>query len=362
MFIVHSHFDDSSPHHSSFFLQNKFSTTTHHKHTFDAMATTSIASKNQAAHISNAYDKKLSGNHHDDEVEDILVKETTAKLSLMENVAAEPTNTKTATTAFSYTAQELEAMQAVYDKLLKDPKEKVDKRRIGLKTLALATIVSKLRVEEAVSKYQKFLAALETCGVTSLVATDSQDEIQKWLQDPEIQHQLEAAYAPCGADHQGRSIMWIRGHEILPGQEPAAVQAGILYWLAIHADSVSIQEGITFCIDTSNRKSLSKHGNEAKLQKVNQSYPLRPKALLIAGASAPMRIAINVLIKVASLFAKQKILQRIRFVTVEEAFESVPKSSAPTYLGGGGGSIDNVQQWVQNRLVSFPLPDIQTES
>jgi hypothetical protein len=45
----------------------------------------------------------------------------------------------------------------------------------------------------------------------------------------------------CGHDHQGRSIFWIKVHEILPAEETAAV-----HWLAIHADDKSLREGITF--------------------------------------------------------------------------------------------------------------------
>lgn len=258
------------------------------------------------------------------------------------------------TQGLNFTKEEIDTIQAVYNKLKQD--ESVDISKIGLRALALTTIVSKSRVDEAYEKYKKFLTALETCNIQSLSFSD--DEVDFVISDTDVIKQL-TAYAPCGKDYNGRSIMWIKGHEILPNEEMHATQAGILYWLAIHADDKSLHEGITFCIDTSNRTSMTKHGNESKLQKVNQSYPLRPQAIKIAGANKIMRVAINALLKVASLFTKQKILQRIEFVTIEKAFESVPKGSAPKYLGGGGGNIEYVEKWVLERINSFPIPDIE---
>lgn len=280
---------------------------------------------------------------------DSLVQET-SKLSIeSENTPIPPGG------PIVYTSAELDAIQSVYDKLTND--EKMDPSRIGLRALALTTIVSKLRVDEAVEKFKKFYAALETCDIQSLSFSDT--EIDATLFDSAINKKLDA-YAPCGTDFEGRSVMWICGaSDILPGEEGAATKAGVLYWLAIHADEKSLREGITFCIDTSKRANMSKFGNERKLQKMNQSYPLRPQSIMIAGASTVMRVSINVLIKIASVFTKQKILDRIEFVTVEKAFGSVPKVCAPKYLGGGGGGIDNVEDWVSQRFASFPIPDIK---
>ena len=80
---------------------------------------------------------------------------------------------------------------------------------------------------------------------------------------------------------------------------------------------------------------------------------------MIAGASTIMRVSINVLIKIASVFTKQKILDRIEFVTVEHATESIPKASVPKYLGGPGGGINNTAEWVTQRIHSFPIPNIK---
>ena len=59
------------------------------------------------------------------------------------------------------------------------------------------------------------------------------------------------------------------------------MRAGVLYFVAIHADLTSLREGITFVIDTTEQPS-AKVGNEAKLQKSYQSYPLRPQVLSVA--------------------------------------------------------------------------------
>ncbi|KAL3935296.1 MAG: hypothetical protein SGBAC_009167 [Bacillariaceae sp.] len=299
---------------------------------------TSIGVTNQAVHAS-VVDKKR--------VDDItaLAKET-SKLSV--------SNSQDTKTAFEYSDDEMIAIQAVYDKLTKQ--EEMEGSKIGLRALALTTIVSKLRVDEASEKYSKFLKALETVDIDGIAFSDT--EVDAYMKKPQVATQL-GAYAVCGKDNEGRSIFWIKGKEILPGDETPACQAGILYWLAIHADEKSLQEGITFCIDTSSRTSMSKHGNEKKLQKINQSYPLRPQSIMIAGASAVMRVAINGLLKVASLFTKQKILQRIKFVTIPQALESIPKESSPKYLGGDGGNIENSDGWIADRIHSFPIPAIK---
>jgi hypothetical protein len=41
------------------------------------------------------------------------------------------------------------------------------------------------------------------------------------------------------------------GGGIKPEDEAVSVRAGVLYFMAIHADNTSMHEGITFVIDTS---------------------------------------------------------------------------------------------------------------
>ena len=152
--------------------------------------------------------------------------------------------------------------------------------------------------------------------------------------------------------------MWIRGNTAFPEEvESYVIRASVMYHVAIHADAVSLREGITFVIDTSQRPP-KRAKNEAKLQKTWQSMPMRPQALLIAGASLPLRVIINSLILVASLFTKQKILDRIKFVKVEDALNTVSNESAPTYLGGKGGNIKDIVQWTRDRIDGFPVPNL----
>ena len=71
-----------------------------------------------------------------------------------------------------------------------------------------------------------------------------------------------------------------------------------------------------------------------------------------------MRTFVNGSIKLASLFIKQKILQRIHFVTVEDAKSYLPLKNAPKYVGGGGGGIENYEEWVRERLEQLPFPEL----
>eukprot|EP00534_Pseudo-nitzschia_fraudulenta_P010971 CAMPEP_0201208482 /NCGR_PEP_ID=MMETSP0851-20130426/176479_1 /ASSEMBLY_ACC=CAM_ASM_000631 /TAXON_ID=183588 /ORGANISM="Pseudo-nitzschia fraudulenta, Strain WWA7" /LENGTH=307 /DNA_ID=CAMNT_0047497035 /DNA_START=196 /DNA_END=1119 /DNA_ORIENTATION=- len=253
-----------------------------------------------------------------------------------------------------YEEEELEAMRNVRTQLIE--KHKIDPNRIGLKTLALTTIVTKLRVEEAASKYATYLEMVGACGVASLhdeaVLTMSHEKLKK------LQNRLDS-YATCGPDSQGRSIMWVKGQkEAYPVEEETEiVTAAIMYHTAIHADALSLRKGITFIIDTS-QKPAKKAKNDQKLQKTWQAMPMRPQTMLIAGASLPLRVVINSLIAVASLFTKQKVLDRIKFVKIQDAFDSVPKTSAPAYLGGGGGGIEDIVQWTKQRIDNFPAPNL----
>lgn len=247
-----------------------------------------------------------------------------------------------------YLVEELEAIRKVVNELKEV--HNVDPARIGLKTLAITTIVSKLRVDEAASKYAKYLEMVSQCGVPNLcddqVLNMSNDELRKWI----------GAYAACGRDSQGRSIMWVTGNKsVSEEEEPDVVKAAIMYHTAIHADALSLRQGITFIIDTSN-KPAKREKNDQKLQKLWQAMPMRPQAILIAGASLPLRVIINSLILVASFFTKQKVLDRIKFVKIEDAFNSVPLESAPKYLGGKGGDIEDIVKWTKDRLDSFPVP------
>lgn len=254
-----------------------------------------------------------------------------------------------------YSSEEIKTIKEVYENLTKE--KNIESTRIGLRSLALVTIVSKLRVDEASDKYVKLLAALEDCNLDSLQATDT--KVEELFKDKDVLEMLKS-YSSCGRDYENRSIFWIMGNSkgFAPEMEKAYCLGGLLYWLAIHADDISIHEGVTFIIDTSNSSFDRKYGNEKKLQKLNQAFPMRPQTIKLAGASKVKRVLINGLIRVASLFTKQKILDRIKFVSIEEAVNSIPKESAPRYLGGGGGGIENMNEWIKRRVLSIPVPEL----
>jgi len=162
-------------------------------------------------------------------------------------------------------------------------------------------------------------------------------------------------YGNCGPDEAGRSIYWVRARPIPVGYEAAAFRSGLLMWVALH-DAVSLREGVTFVMDSSQMEEGGKTGNEARMQAAWQSLPLRPQHILILGADTWKRLLINGLIKAASVVIKQKMLQRIAFITPEELEGIIPVTSRPTYVGGGGGGVLDVLEWAKARYRKFETP------
>ena len=224
----------------------------------------------------------------------------------------------------------------------------IDESRIGLKTLAVTTINTKCRVDEATGKYIKWLETVERFGISGL------KDVEQY--DPSVVDML-SSYAPCGLDAGGRSIFWIKGGVVEKEDEAKSIAAGIMYFMAIHGDDVSLHEGISFVIDVSTQPP-KKVGNEQKMQNAYQAFPLRPQRIFISGAGTVKRAFINALLRVAAFFTKQKILDRIRFATLEEVFVEVPIKSAPVYVGGEGGGVGDLSEWVKARLGAFPEPAI----
>ena len=105
-----------------------------------------------------------------------------------------------------------------------------------------------------------------------------------------------------------------------------------------------------------------KVGNEKVIQAFYQAIPMRPQLILIAGTSLVMRTIINASIKLASFFIKQKILERIHFVSVDDALSRIPLKSAPVYCGGEGGGVKCYKEWVKERLDKLPKPDLSNKS
>jgi len=246
-----------------------------------------------------------------------------------------------------YTDEELTAMRQVRTTLLEE--HGIEESRVSRKFLAVATINCKLRVDETVKKITKMLEIMGELGCG--------DGIDNQLWKPEAKHEL-SPYLPTGRDHRGCSITWIRGSGgVSKEDERYHCQACIMQYLAVHADAKTLRRGVSFIVDMSNKQS-SKVGNEKLIQSFYQSIPQRPQIILIAGAGYITRTVVNASIKLASVFTKQKILQRIHFTSIEEAKRMFPQDSAPTIVGGKGGGIESYEDWVKERLGKLPVPDL----
>lgn len=231
----------------------------------------------------------------------------------------------------------------------------------------LATVNCKFRPEKACEKMVKWTGEMKASfGINSFdevyaglgAAGEGPDE--EWARVG----QCLTAYAGCGLDKHGRSIMWIRSRPTTKDEERDAVRCGVIYFTAIHADLTSMREGITFVIDTTENSSMGKTGNESKMQRVYQSIPLRPQHIFILGAGWFKRAVINALIRIASLFTSDKVIDRVRFATLPDVIKEVDVSSLPVYmheeaLGGGIVENDQVISYVRRRLANFPaVPDL----
>ncbi|CAB9518011.1 expressed unknown protein [Seminavis robusta] len=248
-----------------------------------------------------------------------------------------------------YTAEELDAIRQVKTMLMEE--HGIEESRIGLTFLAVATINTKLRVEEAVKKMVKFLELMEGLGCPDGIS----DDVWK----PEAVSEL-AAYEPCGPNYDGTACIWINGggRKVSKEQERNHVHACIMHFLAVHADSNSLRNGITMVMDVSVSPQGPKIGNEGQIQAFYQGFPQRPQSILIAGTNIVTRVIVNASIKLASLFTKQKVLDRIEFVSVEQAKGKIPLRSVPKYVGGLGGDIDSTEEWVHARLQKLPKPEL----
>eukprot|EP01038_Epipyxis_sp_PR26KG_P009617 gene9617-12950_t len=257
---------------------------------------------------------------------------------------------------------------------------------IPTRELMIVTMNCKLRPETAAKKYKKWFDALESFGICSfkdiweglslesdddILNRDNQDEItssSKKYPYADSNDQWNGllkvipAYAGCGKDKNNRSIMWIKTCPVQKEDEKLAVRIGCIYFTAIHSDLNSLRNGITFVLDTTGNSMEKKVGNEDKLQRVYQSIPLRPQKIMILGANFVKRFLINSIITIASYFTSEKVIDRIRFVDIDEVKDEIDDESMPIHMGGQGGGIsDDVEllSWVKSRIKNFPpLPDI----
>ena len=249
-----------------------------------------------------------------------------------------------------YTEEEIAAMRQVRTTLLEE--HGIEESRVGSIFLAVATINCKLRVEETATKIFKLLEIMQQLGCDDI----SDDFITN------AKHELHP-YPTVGVDKRGCSTTWIRAGSPCPKEEERHhCQACIMQYLAVHADSKTLREGVSFILDLSGREDVmtaEKVGNEQLLQSFYQAIPQRPQVILIAGTSYLLRTFVNASIYVASVFVKAKILERISFTTVEEAVDMLPEGSAPVYVGGkGGGSEQSYEDYVKERMAQLPTPEL----
>lgn len=282
-----------------------------------------------------------------------------------------------------YSNDELEAMRKAKALLLQEKFCQRYKRsssftedEISKRHLAITTIICKSRPEEAAIKYIEWIRTLSNWGISSL----NDDQLMRSCNRTDYYLKF---YKLAGKDIHGTNTFWIESNENIPNdleEEKFSILCGIRYHMAIHSCPKTLREGLTFVINVTN-KPKERVGNEKRMQKVNQSYPLRPKYIFIVGASKLMRLTINTLLKIGGIVTKVKILKRIRFATLEEIVDmpnggSIPKESLPKHLrecnveNNGVESMnihdgdvvrthqEEIAEWVNTRIAAIPIPNI----
>ena len=253
-----------------------------------------------------------------------------------------------------WTSEELDAFREVKRRLLASG---IAAARLGDREVTLTTMASKLRVDKAVEKFGEFFGILDEYmldsgggGFAEVEGGSSWDELAPFWD----------RYSVAGRDLGGHSVMWINGGRTEVDEEQRLVRTSCLYYYACHADMATLRGGLTMVIDTTNAPS-SKVGNERKLQKTWQAYPLRPQNIFIVGASFLKRLTINALIKLASLVTSNKVIGRVQFVEMPGVRTAIGPDDMPSQHGGK--TRPDVKEWIEARLASFPrLPDGWFES
>jgi len=240
-----------------------------------------------------------------------------------------------------YTQEEVEAMRKTKSLILDISFQNKFKKyfsetypftedNISKRHLAVTVIVSKCRPEEAAEKYIKWVGVLQEWGIMEL----SEDQL---LNPPKGSDEYLRNYAQCGRDIHGRRIFWIcGGAKPIPNdmaEEKKSLYAALRYYMALHSDAKTLREGLTFVIDLTHKGSV-KEGNESRMQRAHNAYPLRPQNIYIVGASMAVRVSVNALLRIAALTTRVKILRRIKFVNVDGVLVEnggvIPKESLPT--------------------------------
>ena len=176
---------------------------------------------------------------------------------------------------------------------------------------------------------------------------------------PNIEFHWHWTGTNSGPDGTGASTFWINGQGVVQMEDQRIhCHACIMNFLALHADAKSLRDGITFVIDVTKGIPDEKIGNEKQLQNLWQGFPQRPQTIRIAGTNAVTRAFVNASIKLASVVTKQKVLDRIKFCTVDDAKKAIPLESAPRYVGGGAGGAESIASWIEARLKALPKPNL----
>jgi hypothetical protein len=289
-----------------------------------------------------------------------------------------------------YTKSELDAIRKAYtllqdtDFCRKNKRETaLSEKEISRRHLAITVIVSKCRPDEAASKYLEWLRGLSAWGIEEF-------NEEQLINPPKRSDSYLQFYKVAGKDIHGTRIFWIDGEKRVPNdleEEKMAVYADLRYHMAVHACANTARNGLTLVIDGSN-KSNEKTGNEKRLQKSHNGYPLRPQHIFIVGASKVVRVSINTVLKLTTIVSKAKILKRIKFVTLDQIVDTknggtIPSESLPCHLNGRSSlghlmannnvskgkkedqkiSIDEDNRlttvdWVNQRIAQIPMPDI----
>lgn len=230
-------------------------------------------------------------------------------------------------------------MLAVRDVLVS--KHKLEASALSEIELICITLNSKCRIDEAAEKYMTYRDRLLVEYAIEDVWGDRSYLHDQW-------HRLPVA----GLDEAGRQMMWVHGSGTQISEESRCIHASILYYFAVHADLHTLRNGISLIIDTSNTPK-QKVGNEKKLQIAWQNFPTRAQGIYILGTTAITRIAVNAVIAFAALFAKNKVIARIRFAAHEQIAETMGNAAMPQMHGGEAK--EETETWVNRRLAEFPL-------
>jgi len=241
-----------------------------------------------------------------------------------------------------WTRDEVDAVLAVRKALVS--KQGLRPEALGEVELITITCNAKFRVDDAVKKYmtyrQQLLDEYKIADVWAAPDVDGMDAQWRRL-------------AVAGRDEGDRQIMWVQGGGAgTPvAEETPCIRACCQYFFAVHADTRTLRNGITLVINTGGKSS--KVGNEKKLQVAWQNFPTRPQHVYILGTTTLMRVVINGLIAFASLFAKNKLVARVRFTDMAHIASTCGAHALPE--AHGGDKRLPTKEWVRERLAAFPL-------